>query len=63
MEKNRIKERRLELKMTQEELCAKTGLSRATISALENNEDADMKISTLRALADALKCKPHSLFV
>lgn len=62
MEKNRIKERRMELKMTQEELCAKTGLSRATISALENNEDADMKVSTLRALADALECKPHSLF-
>ena len=62
MEKNRIRERRIELKMTQEELCAKTGLSRATISALENNEDADMKVSTLKALAEALKCKPHSLF-
>ncbi len=62
MEKNRIKERRMELKMTQEELCAKTGLSRATISALENNEDADMKVSTLKALALALECKPHSLF-
>ena len=62
MEKNRIRERRIELKMTQEELCAKTGLSRATISALENNEGADMKISTLKALAEALDCEPHSLF-
>lgn len=63
MKGNRIRERRIALKMTQDDLSIKSGISRATISALENDETADVKVSTLKALADALKCKPHSLFV
>lgn len=59
----RIKERREALKMTQAELAEKSGLSRATISAIENNGLSDIKVSTLKALAEALRCKPHSLFV
>lgn len=62
MRGNRIKERRIALKMTQQDLADKADLSRATISALENGEGVDIKVSTLKALADALKCKPHSLF-
>jgi len=62
MPKYRIKERREELKMAQSELVEKTGLSRATISLLENGGDIDIKISTLKALADALDCPPSSLF-
>lgn len=60
---SRIRERRIRLKMSQSELAEKAGISRATISALENDETADVKVSTIKALADALKCKPHSLFV
>ena len=62
MARYRIRERRKVLKMTQEELSLKSGLSRATISAIENGEDVDIRVSTLKRLADALKCKPHSLF-
>lgn len=62
MAENRIKERREALKMTQTELADKSGISRATISALENGGKTDIKVSTLKALADALKCKPHFLF-
>lgn len=62
MARYRIRERRTALKMTQAELSLKSGLSRATISAIENGEDVDIRVSTLKALAEALKCKPHSLF-
>lgn len=62
MKGNRIRERRIALKMTQDDLSVKSGISRATISALENDETADVKVSTIKALAVALKCKPHSLF-
>ena len=63
MGENRIRIRRERLKMTQEDLAKKTGLSRATISALENGGKADVKISTIKALAEALKCKPSYLFL
>lgn len=62
MAKYRIKERREELKMTQSELIERTGLSRATISLLENNGEVDIKVSTLTALAEALECQPSALF-
>lgn len=62
MQGNRIRERRKALKMTQDELSKKAGVSRATISAIENGDEVDIKVSTLKALADALKCKAHSLF-
>ena len=62
MQGNRIRERRKALKMTQDELSKKAGVSRATISAIENGDEVDIKVSTLKALADALRCKAHSLF-
>ncbi len=58
----KIKERREELGMSQAELLRRSGVSRATISILENNGDIDIKVSTLKALAKALKCSPSSLF-
>jgi len=60
--KFRIKERREQLKMKQRDLVAKTGLSRAQISVLENGGDVDMKVSSLIAIATALRCSPSSLF-
>lgn len=59
----RLRERREQLKMTQEELSKKTNLSRQTISALENGGKADVKVSTIKVLAAALKCKPSYLFL
>ena len=62
MNGTRLRERREQLKMTQEELSKKTNLSRQTISALENGGKADVKVSTIKVLAAALKCKPSYLF-
>lgn len=60
--KYKVKERREQLGMTQAELIRKTGLSRALISLIENGGDTDVKISTLDAIAKALKCSPASLY-
>lgn len=59
---NRIRERREKLRMTQSELAEKANVSRQTISALESGNKVDVKVSTIKALADALKCKPQYLF-
>lgn len=58
---NKLKERRLELKMTQEELAAKSGVSRVTISLLETGEQLVTKSSTILALAKALNIEPQEL--
>ena len=58
----KVKQRREQLKMSQAELIEKTGISRATISLIENGGDVDIKGSTLDALAKALKCSPASLY-
>jgi transcriptional regulator with XRE-family HTH domain len=56
------KERREKLGMSQIELIQKSGVSKATISKLENeNSDIEIKISTLQKLASALKCSISSL--
>lgn len=62
MNGNRIRERRERLKMTQEQLAKKTHISRQTISALESGSQTDVKISTIKILCEALKCKPSYLF-
>lgn len=62
MGENRIRERREKLNMTQAELAKKADVTRQTISALESGKKVDMKVSTLKAIADALKCKPQYLF-
>lgn len=45
---------RKEKKMTQKELVEKSGISRATISKLENGEEIEVKVSTLVSIANAL---------
>lgn len=60
--KYKVKERRQQLGMSQKELVEKTGLSRAIISVIENGGDTDVKLSTLDALARALRCSPSSLY-
>lgn len=46
--------------VTQEELSARTGISRATISRIENGEQRP-RISTVRRLAAALGVPPDAL--
>lgn len=59
---NAIKERREELRMTQEELAKKAGVSRQTISALENNKYENVMVGTLAAIAMALDTTVDKIF-
>ena len=58
----RIKEVREEKRMTQEELSCKSGVSRATISALENGTERSTSTKTLLKLAEALGTTVDSIF-
>lgn len=50
----RIRDRRKELKMTQETLAKASNISRGTIAAIESGKCKDVLVSTLTALAIAL---------
>ena len=54
---------RRSMDVTQEELAAKSGVSRATISYLESGAATDTTVSTLTKLADALGIKVSDLFL
>jgi transcriptional regulator with XRE-family HTH domain len=58
----KLKEAREEKGITQEELERKSGVSRQTISAIENDKAGDIKIGTLKALAAALDTTVDSIF-
>lgn len=58
----RIKEVREELRMTQEELAQKSGISRGTISALENGTMRTTTTRTLAKLAEALNTTVDKIF-
>lgn len=58
----KIKEMREDLRMTQEELATKSGVSRGTIIALENDEDKNVTTTTLCKLANALGTTVEQLF-
>lgn len=57
-----IKERREELKLTQEELAKIAGVSRQTISALENDKYDNVLVGTLAAIATALDTTVDKIF-
>lgn len=59
----RIKELREKKKLTQEQLAQKSGVSRMTIIALENNEEHEALVGTLKSLANALEVPVSKLFV
>ena len=59
----RIREARVEMNMSQEELAEKSGVSRATISKLEQGELASTKVDTLVKLAKALKRTVGDIFL
>ena len=56
---NRIKERRIELGMTQEELSRKSNVSRPIICGLENNTLDNIGSKIMSKLAMALECKEY----
>ena len=60
----RVKEFRERKNMTQEELERRSGVSRQTISAIENNKvnEEEVKVGTLLALASALETTIDALF-
>lgn len=58
----KIKEMREAMKMTQEELAEKSGVSRGTISALENGIDRTTTSKTLVKLAQALDTTVDRIF-
>lgn len=58
---NRIRERRKELGLSQEELAKKCGVSRQTINAIENNK-YDPTLSLAFSLARELSIKIDELF-
>lgn len=58
----KIKEARQEKNMSQEELALKSGVSRATISALENGTERYVMTGTLMKLAKALGTTIDKIF-
>ena len=58
----RLKDVREKNGITQEELAEKSGVSRATISLIENGRAECVKTDTLSKLADALGKKASDLF-
>ena len=58
----KIKELREAMKMTQEELAEKSGVSRGTISALENGIDRTTTSKTVVKLAQALDTTVDRIF-
>lgn len=58
----KIKELREAMRMTQEELSVKSGVSRGTICALENGTDRNTTSKTLLSIARALETTVDRLF-
>lgn len=57
----KIKELRESASMTQEQLAEKSGITRVTIARLESGMQSDLKVSSLKKLAEALSCKVGDL--
>lgn len=60
--KNKVKEYRLKEGMSQEELAKKSGVSRTTISDLENEKTNVVTNITLQKIANALNRKVSTIF-
>jgi len=61
--KNRLKELRESSGMSQEELAKKSGISRTTLSKIENNEEVNVNTRTIAKLADVFNVKPSEIFL
>lgn len=60
--KNTVKARREELNMSQTDLSIKSGVSRQTISLIENNNLENIESKTMIKIALALKCDVGDIF-
>lgn len=58
----KIKERRVEIGITQEELAEKSGVSRTIICALESGKRCNTTAKTLLQIATALNCTVNDIF-
>ena len=58
----KILEMRKKMGMTQDELCKKAGISRQTLSDLENVETTNTTTQTLMKIASALHCNVSDIF-
>lgn len=63
MIKNRLKELRTERGMSQEKLMELSGLSRTTLSKIENNEEVNVNTRTIAKLAEVFDVKPSDIFL
>lgn len=63
MIKNRLKAFREEHGISQAELSAKTGLSRTTISKIENNEEVNVNTQTIAKIAEVFNVQPSEIFM
>lgn len=63
MIQNRLKAIREEHGMTQTELAEKTGISRTTISKIENNEEAVVTTKTIAKIAAVFAVAPSEIFL
>ncbi len=61
--KNRLKELRTERGMSQEKLMELSGLSRTTLSKIENNEEVNVNTRTIAKLAEVFDVKPSDIFL
>lgn len=59
---NKLRQARDDANMSQEELAKRSGISRTTISGIENNEDIVVKTSTIIAIANALNKRAQDIF-
>lgn len=60
--KNTVKDRREYLNMSQTELAIKSGVSRQTISLIENNNLDNIESKTMIKIAIALNCDVGDIF-
>lgn len=63
MLKNRLKEFRESKGMTQEQLAEAAGLSRQTISKIENNEEVSVNVKTIVKIAEIFSVSPDEIFL
>lgn len=63
MLKNRLKEFRESNGMTQEQLAKAAGLSRQTISKIENNEEVSVNVKTIVKIAEIFSVSPDEIFL
>lgn len=63
MPKNRLKAIREEKGISQADLAEKTGLSRTTISKIENNEEVNVTTQTIKKISDVFGVSPSEIFL